>query len=401
MLDSGGSLRFSWKDGGLFLLIFACWLADSLQQMIKYFHGLIGIGVLAGACSIAVVLFAVRWVQSRHDGKIHWAWFAAFWIVMVILYAVLYPIAQRHVFGVGSDREDGLRNASLQLLHFHFPYYVRSYLGNLISPLPGALILAAPFALLGRVSLQNFVWLGAFIFFCVKFFRLRCTALAYLVVIVLAGAGALNDFVDGGDFVLNLFYICVTVFAFLRTFEENNVGWRHILAGILLGIALSSRTVFVVVLPLILAYLAQHGKGTKSALRSFALPILVAAAVTVPIYLYDPRNFTPLHVATKLNAVPIPPEFRSFLLILLPTLALIVASLGFFLQLTMPRLFLLAGLASAVILFTPSLIMMVQNPFSSQCLGLINYSETASMLTALWAFYRFEGASHDASTVRI
>lgn len=395
LLEEEDVLRFSWKDGGLFLLLFVCWLVESLQQIVKFLHGRSGLCALAGACCIAVVLLWLRWVESRQSGKIHWAWFAGFWVVMLALYMVLYPISQQHLLGGGSDREDGLQRAALQLVQFHFPYYVRSYLGGAITPLPGALILAVPFALLGRASLQNLVWLGIFIFFCVKFFRSRCTALGYLVVIVLAGAGPLGDFVVGGDYVINVFYICVTVFAFLHTYEDNDAGWRHILAGVLLGIAMSSRTIFVIFQPLILAYLWQRGKGAKSALRSFALPIFVAAAVTIPIYLYDPSHFAPLHVSSKLYAIP--QEYRSLMLILLPALALIIASFGFFVRLTMSKMFLIAGIASAVVLLTPSLFMVAQAPFSPQSFELLTYSALATMLIALWAFHRFEVAPANAS----
>jgi len=46
-----------------------------------------------------------------------------------------------------------------------FPYYLRTYMGHAITPMPGALILSLPFLLMGRVSLQGPVWLAVFIFF--------------------------------------------------------------------------------------------------------------------------------------------------------------------------------------------------------------------------------------------
>jgi hypothetical protein len=77
---------------------------------------------------------------------------------------------------------------------------------------------------------------------------------------------------------------------------------------------------------------------------------------------------------------------------LLPALALLIACTGFFLRLTISRLFLLAGLSSAMILLPSGLI-----AFSLLKLeyGLewVDYSEAAAIFVALWAFSRFENGS--------
>ena len=383
-------MRISWADCGLCLLISLCWVVCSVGQLTKHFHENTVFFLLAGVLGIAVVLAGLRWLQSRRRAQIHWAWLAAFWVIMVALYAVLYPIAQSHIYGPGSDGEDALRIAASQMLQLHFPYYLHTYLGNAITPMPGALMLAVPFLLIGRVSLQNPVWLAVFIFFCVKFFRFRSTALAFLLVILLAGVDVLDDFVVGYDYSINTFYICVAVFFFLRTFEEDEKGWQHILAGVFLGVALSSRAIYVVIPPLVLAYMLQHKKGATAALRSLLLPILTAVAITVPYCLYDPAHFSPLYVKGKLNFLP--PEYAIILMFLLPALALLIACTGFFLRLAISRLFLLAGLASAMILLPSGLI-----AFSLLKLeyGLewVDYSEAAAIFVALWAFSRFENGS--------
>ena len=384
-------MRVSWADCGLFLLISLCWTVCSVGQLVKYFHGKAVFFLLAGMLGIAALLFGLRWLQSRRTTPIHWAWFAAFWVTMTALYAVLYPIAQSHIYGPGSDGEDALRVAASQMLQLHFPYYLRTYMGHAITPMPGALILSLPFLLMGRVSLQGPVWLAVFIFFCVKFFRFRSTALAFLLVILLGGADVLDDFVVGYDYSINTLYICVAVFLFLQTYEENEKGWRHILVGVFLGVALSSRAIYVVIPPLVMAYMLQNGKGIIAALRSLLLPILTAVAITVPYYLYDPAHFTPLQVAAdKLDFLP--PEYVRLLMLLLPTLALLIACIGFFLRLTISRLFLLAGLASAMILLPSGLIAFCLREydfgFESLC-----YCEAAAIFIALWAFFRFERGS--------
>ncbi len=389
MTEKISKLHFSGEDVLIFLLLFAGWWVSSASLLVKYFHGWAGISILSGAACIAAVLIELRWLQSKSDSQIHWAWLAGFWLVMVGIYVVLYPIASSHVLGPGSDGEDALRVATSQMLHGHFPYYHQTYLGHPITPMPGALMLAAPFLLMGRVSLQNPVWLGIFILFCLKFFRFRSTALAFLVITSLANASALQNFAVGSDYFVNVSYICVTVVFFLRTCERSTARWQLILAGVLLGIALSSRPVYVVIPPLVLASLVQHGKGRMVALRRLSVPIVTALVITIPFYWYDRAHFSPLHVVGKLDFLPA--EYRSAGLILLPATGLMVACAGFFIRLTLPRLFLLAGLSSAVILVPPGLFFGIGTHFSDESLGLLSYGGASAVLVALWAFSRFEG----------
>ena len=388
MVDKMQNPYITWKDVGLFLLIFFGWVASSAIQLEKYFHGMAGWSILAGALGVVAVLVGIKRLLSRGDSQIHWLWMAAFWLVMVGIYTVLYPIAHLHAHSRGSDSEDALRLATTEMLRGDFPYYLRTYLGDPITPMPGSLLLATPFLLMGRVSLQNPFWLAAFVVLCARYFRFRATALAYLLVVVLGSAITLDDFVVGADFSINTFYICVAVVLFLGSFKKNPLGAPHLLAAIFLGIALSSRTLYVVLLPLLMAYLLQSGRGWVSALRSFALPIATAAAITVPFYLYDPARFTPLHVAGKLNFLSL--QNQHILLVLLPAIALLISCTGFFLKLEMPRFFLIAGLASAVILLPPGLLLCFKTHFSEDGLFLLDYGEAAAILLGLWAFHEFE-----------
>jgi hypothetical protein len=381
-------LHVSREDIGIFLLLFFGWWLSSAGLLVKYFHSRTGILVLVGGFCIAAILYGLRWLQSRSDSQIHWAWFAAFWMVMVGIYAVLYPIANSHVFGRGSDSEDALRVAASQMLQCHFPYYPRTYLGDPITPMPGALLLATPFLMIGRVSFQNPVWLGLLILSCLRFFRFRSSALAFLVVTTLANAIALENFVVGADFFVNVWYICITTHLFLRACEKSTARWQFILASILLGIALSSRAVYIVIPPLLLAYLMQHEKGVMIAISRIAVPVVTAIVVTAPFYFYDPAHFSPLHVVGKLNFLST--EYRGPVLILLPALGLIIACAGFFMRLTLPRLYLLVGLSSAVILIPPGLIWGFWDHFSEDSLGLLSYGGASAAFVSLWAISRFE-----------
>ena len=374
----------SWNDIPILGLLFIGWWVGSMDEIVKFFPGkTVAVCGLAAIC-IALVLGWTRWLQSNGSAQIHYGWLAALWLVLTITYLVLYPISQRHVVGVGSDSEDALRVATGQLLHCHFPYYEKTYLGNPITPLPGALLLATPFYLLGRVSLQNPIWLAIFIVFCVRFFRARSTAVAFLLIFVVGSAIALDEFVVGTDYVTNVWYICALTYFSLQAYETRWPEWQQLVLGLLFGLALSSRVVYAVFPVLMLAYLLQRGR-IADALYRVAVPLAVAVAVTLPIYLYDRGHFSPLHVQEKLDFLPAG-EAR-VLLLALPVLGMLTACAGFLVRLTIPRLYLTAGIAMGIILIPPAVLECLKDHLDW---GLVGYGIASFILIGLWAMSRFE-----------
>ena len=70
--------------------------------------------------------------------------------------------------------------------------------------------------------------------------------------------------------------------------------WKKVGAVIFLGIGLSSRANFILLLPLVFSTLVQH-TGLKSASKYIALTLMIFGVVTIPFYVYDPHEFSPLH----------------------------------------------------------------------------------------------------------
>src|SRR5260370_38096939 len=77
---------------------------------------------------------------------------------------MVYPKGKVQMGGRGSGGDDGLNLGVNELLNGRHPYSVRTYLDNPISPLPGAILLAIPFVLVGSSAYQNLFWLGVFCF---------------------------------------------------------------------------------------------------------------------------------------------------------------------------------------------------------------------------------------------
>jgi hypothetical protein len=83
-------------------------------------------------------------------------------VAMALVTWQVYEVVQSGRFGGGSDSDDALVTGVYELAAGRYPYYVKTYLGNPISPLPGALILAAPFVAVGCVALAHVFWLFVF-----------------------------------------------------------------------------------------------------------------------------------------------------------------------------------------------------------------------------------------------
>jgi hypothetical protein len=266
------------------LLTGAIWL-PSLPVLTKYlplplvlFHALL---TLAG-----VTLWLRGWpkLSSGGDGAIT----ALLYGVVVVAFVVGYPLAESGGLGGGSDRDDAIERATAALLDGRYPYYQRTNLDKEISPLPGSLVLAIPFALANVVPAQSLLWLGGWFLFVLT----RGPAIPAVALVTLGSPAVLHDVVTGGDLVANSLYVLGAILAV--TEASSRYRWP---GYVFAGVALSSRPTFWLVLPPLAVYFARTGRGAREPIVAI---VLVSAMVTLPFYLWDPAAFTPLHVAGKL-----------------------------------------------------------------------------------------------------
>jgi hypothetical protein len=278
-------------------------LIPSTQVVQKYF-GLPGVPiylVLASAALFFVCRYVFTGFASRaSDKQVLWLTAATF-LVLLALFLVVYPMANSGIAGGGSDRDDALNIATTELLRGRYPYYVKTYLGNPISPLPGSLALAAPFVLIGNSAYQNLFWLLAFLLSMNAYLKDRRAALLLLWTVFALSPLVLNEFLTGGDLLANSIFVLLSVVWMVTAIPRPGFNrWGKILLAVLFGVGLASRFNFLLILPLVFSALARS-VGWRSAAKYTAIACLSFGLMTAPLYLHDPQGFSPLHTANKLS----------------------------------------------------------------------------------------------------
>jgi hypothetical protein len=271
-------------------------LLPSIDTVLKY-TGIAGLVVYIAAGTAAISFcgrFVVPFAMSKIDNKIAIIVAAATLLVLIAIVTVGYPIANSGVYGGGGDVDDAMIAAARSVIHGEYPYYQRTYLGLLISPLPGSIFLAIPFVVVNALQYQNVFWLAALFAAARKEFNSGAAALGLLWTIILVGPSALHGLVTGSDYITNSIYILIAMWFMVRAISYKDAPvWKKLLPTLLLGVGLSSRTNFILILPLFMSVLVQNA-GWKEAVKYVLLALLICGLVTFPFWLYDPTGFAPL-----------------------------------------------------------------------------------------------------------
>src|SRR5829696_1085139 len=300
------------------LVVTVLWLLIPSLAVVQKFLAIAG--VVAYASVVTLVLYiGHRWVfraftLRMSEEAVPWLVVATF-LALLLMFLIMYPLANSGIVGPGSDRDEALNIASTELLRGHYPYYQETYFGNAISPMPGALLLAIPFVLIGNSAYQNLFWLFVFFLFTISYLNDRRSALLLLWTIIALSPVVLQEFVTGGDYLANSLYVMLAIVWLVRAVLRSDFGgWETLVPAVFLGIALSSRANFATLLPLIFSALVAVS-GWKTAAKCVAVTCVTSAAITLPFYIYDPQGFSPLLTAAgKLG------DFRS----MIPFVGLIV-----------------------------------------------------------------------------
>jgi hypothetical protein len=248
-------------------------------------------------------------------------------LCLTVIFFYAYPLLNSQKTGKGSDRDDDSNIATVELLHGRYPYYVRTYLGNHITHFPGALLLSAPFVILGNSAYQNIFWLLIFVITGRFYLRSWRHSLLLLWTMIFLSPVVVQELVTGGDLISNGIYILAAMFFLVDSVSGKRPSQsRGVLFAILLGIGLSSRMNFVFILPLLFSCLLQSA-GMMLSFRYIALTCIIFATVTLPFYLYNPPLFSPLYY--QLHLIRGPDIFLSAMIVLLGGGTVISIALSF------------------------------------------------------------------------
>jgi hypothetical protein len=109
-----------------------------------------------------------------------------------------------------------------------------------------------------------------------------------------------QEFLTGGDLIANsLFVAAATYWVIEGIYKPDRPAWLLFLTSALLGVCLSSRANFMMIVPIIFFFAARE-RGYSFALTHGFIAAAVFVALTGPFYLHDPASFSPLHTANKL-----------------------------------------------------------------------------------------------------
>lgn len=266
----------------------------SISTLYKY-GGLAGLVIYALllAAWLACIARLVTWLEML-PARVIYAAFAACFTLIILAFVVGYPLAHSGRLGVGSDRPDALNIPITRSIHWQYPYRAKTYLGDAITPLSGAVLIASPFRLIfGDAAVQNIFWVGAAFALLNRTVRTP-QALVVWASIFLLTPEAVHEYVVGGDFMTNGIYVAAAAAFALRS-------KRRTLSAIALGIAVCSRPDYILVLPLIFLLLRRR-VSLLDAIRVAGGAAGVAFLLAAPFYFYSPADFSPLHVTTKVSA---------------------------------------------------------------------------------------------------
>ena len=374
-------------------IIFLCWAASSLSQLDKYLSsGCVALGLAIAFGGIVVGFLALGALEAKRRDVPPWS-LGALSLLIVAAILVLYPISTRHAAGAGGDREDAIRVEIAAILHHRPPYTARTFHGNPATPMPGALLLASPFYAIGKIYLQNVLWVVLFTASVAAVFRRRATAFFLVLVFLLVSPGDLDDLAVGGDFFVNLLYVLIALFSITAAHTQLKPRWVKLLALVFLGVALSSRPIYIVTLPLVFSLVLQRA-GQAAAWRALLLVCAVTAVITLPFYVHDIHQLVPAHLAGRANLLLPAWLHPSFVL---PAAGILVALSGVRVRMDFDAVLLLLGLAMAVMLLPPLLPALLVPIFGyppGTNIGVLDleYLAPAALPLALWTMRRYEVA---------
>lgn len=320
-------------------------------------HAVVADAVATGLA--ALLLPAATELVGRAPSWVLPALVAACLGTLTAVFVVGVPAADDAILGVGSDRANALDVALTQLAAGHYPYTATTYLGNPITPLPGALLLAAPFRfLLGTAAWQNVVWTALLLPVLNGGRRLQPGPTLVWLLTVAGGLEVWREVLIGDDLVGGAVPALAAVACTLRAARPRPgpAGSVGVLtaAAVALGVTTCTRPHLALVV-VIVAVAVGLRAGRRRGLLVGGVAGLVWVMLVVPFLLGGLARFSPLHVAAKVT------DHRGLSVAIVVIALSATLLLGVALWWLRPASEAAVGWCAAAVLVTPSLLSLARS----------------------------------------
>jgi hypothetical protein len=233
-----------------------------------------------------------------------------FWCVLGIVFLafmIIYPMHDSGTLGFYSDRDEALDIGASRLVSLENPYVCNAVpgvhsgcpeSGTPIAPLPGGLVLAAPFfVMFGLSAFQNFFWLSAL--FCQSKISLRSGKhiAASLVTLIVLNPVILAEILSGGDYLANTIALLIGL---LGTLTSRGLA-KSLAWGCFLGIVFAWRAHFLLAAVPCFAFYVSRGCYSH-VLRVGGAAAVTFLALVLPLFIFNSSEFSPFQAQTKLEA---------------------------------------------------------------------------------------------------
>ena len=295
-----------------FLFLFFGFAFTILSVSVRFFKqfgiwGMLGYVLLGTAAIYLIVRHGSQRVVQRITTRQAHVLALVIAITVAILGVILHGLINRNALHIpgfsygNTDIDDALIDGLNALLRGQYPYSVRTWAGGELTPMPGALMLALPFHLLGDIVIQNAFWLYM-LFLALAYLAKdsRYAMVLWAAALVLSPKIFEEEVAQGSDRLVNATYVALATLLLIELAKRKAGRGYLVLAGLVCGVAFSSRMNFLLLIPILMSALIRSS-GWRQGIALTGTVALGFAAVTAPFYLTSEGSFSPLHNLGKLS----------------------------------------------------------------------------------------------------
>ncbi len=298
------STKIWWKS---FIGLAFCLIYPSIALFKKIGYSYLFAYSVGALLILWVVLFwLLPFLKTRISIRRSIVLLALLLISLFLAYFVIHPHIDTRGFSFfgknfgASDGDDAIDLAISEIIHGRYPYAARTFLDNPITPMPGALLLALPFYILGDSGVQNLFWLAIFLILLARYNHDSLLPVSVAYILCFFSPIVVYHILTGSDYIANSIYTLVFTIMVLDSARGHKSDLQCIFWSVLLGIGLSSRINFALNLILLFFMLLKVTSKLK-ALGMVTITLASFIAITLPAFVHSPSTFSPLHTSNMLS----------------------------------------------------------------------------------------------------